>query len=216
VSDALPDVVLITDPAFSDDELEERARRALAAVPRSSLAIQVRDKARPARAVMALAERLRRICLEYTAPLYVNDRIDVALALDADGVHLGGASVAVGEARRLVGPRAFVSVAAHDASDVASASGATAAFVSPIFATPGKGAPRGTSLLREARARAKNLRLYALGGVDAGTAPACVGAGADGVAVIRAVWQAADVGSAARALVDAVRRTARAVGTTLT
>jgi thiamine-phosphate pyrophosphorylase len=213
VSPPLPDVVLITDPAFSDDELAERARRALAAVPRSSMAIQVRDKARPARAVMALTERLRRICLEFAAPLYVNDRIDVALSLEADGVHLGGESVAVGDARRLVGPRAFVSVAAHEASDVASASasGATAALVSPIFATPGKGAPRGTSLLAEARARAKSLRLYALGGVDAESAPACIGAGANGVAVIRALWQAADAAFAARALVDAVRRATHAL-----
>ena len=203
----LPDVVLITDPALSDDELAHRARRALAAVPRSSIGIQIRDKARPARAVMALAERLRRVCLEFDAPLYVNDRLDVALFLGADGVHLGGDSVLLGDARRLLGPRAFVSIAAHEADDVASAEkgGATAALLSPIFATPGKGAPRGAALITTARSCARNVRLYALGGVDADNAAACVGAGADGVAVIRAVWRAADATAAARALVDAVR-----------
>jgi thiamine-phosphate pyrophosphorylase len=205
---ALPDVVLITDPAWSDVELAERARRALSSVPRSSVGIQIRDKSRPGGAVLALAERLRGVCGEFGAPLYVNDRIDVALSIGADGVHLGGDSVHVGDARRLLGPRAFVSIAAHRVEDVADAdtSGATAAFVSPIFETPAKGTPRGPGLLAEARAHARTLRLYALGGVDPGNAPACMTAGADGVAVIRAVWHAADPGTAARALVDVVRR----------
>ena len=75
----LPDVLLITDPAWPDDELADRTQRVLASVPRSSVAIQIRDKVRPARAVMSLAERLQRLCVELGAPLYVNDRIDVAL-----------------------------------------------------------------------------------------------------------------------------------------
>jgi len=209
----LPNVVVITDPALSDDELTERAARALAAAPRASIGIQVRDKARPARAVMALAERLQRVCLEFDAPLYVNDRLDVALCLGVDGVHLGGDSVGVEDARELLGPRAFVSIAAHQTEDVARAetSGATAALVSPIFATPEKGPPRGASFLTAARAQARNLRLYALGGVDARNAAACIGAGADGVAVIRAVWHAGDPAAAARALVDAVRSAAAAL-----
>jgi len=204
---SLPDVVVITDPAWSDDELTERSRRVLGAVPRSSVGIQIRDKARPARAVVALAERLKRVCGEFGAPLYVNDRVDLALSLGADGVHLGGESVDVGDARQLLGLSVFVSIAAHETHDVARAetSGATAALLSPIFATPGKGAPRGTSFISDARSLARRLRLYALGGIDPERAPACIGAGADGVAVVRAVWQAAEPGAAASALVDAVR-----------
>src|SRR5262249_14197089 len=141
------------------------------------------------------------------------DRLDIALALGADGVHLGGDSVDVADARRLVGRLAFVSTVAHASEDVARAetSGATAALVSPIFDTPGKGAPRGTRFITDARSHARTLRLYALGGVDPGNASSCVSAGADGVAVIRAVWQARDPGAAARALVDAVRSHRRPV-----
>jgi thiamine-phosphate pyrophosphorylase len=212
-SSPFPDVVVITDPAWSDDDLAERTQSLLGAVPHSSVGIQIRDKTRSARAVLALAERLKRVCLDFGAPLYVNDRLDIALALGADGVHLGGDSVDVADARRLVGPVAFVSTVAHASEDVARAvrSGATAALVSPIFDTPGKGAPRGTSFITDARSHSRTLRLYALGGVDPGNASACVSAGADGVAVIRAVWQAEDPGAAACALVDAVRSVGRAV-----
>jgi thiamine-phosphate pyrophosphorylase len=206
----LPDVLLITDPALSDDELAQRAERVLAAVPRGSIGIQVRDKARPSQAVMGLADRLQRTCRACGAPLYVNDRLDVALALGADGVHLGGDSIDLGDARQLLGPVAFVSIAAHAGDDVARASkgGATAALLSPIFDTPGKGVPRGTSFISDARSYSRSLRLYALGGVDRSNAPACVRAGADGVAVIRAVWHAPDPAAAASALVEAVRNRA--------
>jgi thiamine-phosphate pyrophosphorylase len=202
-----PDVVLITDPAWSDDELVERAERALDAVPRASVGIQVRDKTRPAQAVMALAERLQRVCAALGAPLYVNDRVDVALSIGADGVHLGGQSIHTGDARQLLGSSAFISVAAHEVDDVvhAEASGASAVLVSPIFATAGKGAPRGTSFIADARSSSRRLRLYALGGVDSSNARACIRAGADGVAVLRAVWRAPDPGATASALVEAVR-----------
>jgi thiamine-phosphate pyrophosphorylase len=203
----LPDVVAVTDPTLSDDELTERTKQVLRSVPRSSVGIQVRDKVRAGRAVLRLAERLRAVCSAFGAPLYINDRIDVALASGADGVHLGRGSMDIADARRLLGPAAFVSMAAHDIEDVehATAHGATASFVSPIFSTPGKGEPRGTPFLSEARARVPHARLYALGGVDVATAPSCVGAGADGVAVIRALWQARDPGRTASALVQAVR-----------
>jgi thiamine-phosphate pyrophosphorylase len=204
---SLPDVVVITDPALSDDELTERTKQVLGSVPRSSVGIQVRDKVRTGRPVLRLAERLRAVCSAFGAPLYVNDRIDVALASGADGVHLGRGSMGIAEARRLLGPSAFISVAAHEVEDVehATAEGATASFVSPIFATPGKGEPRGTPFLSEVRARVPHARLYALGGVNVATAPSCLGAGADGVAVIRVLWQAQDPGRVASALVQTVR-----------
>jgi len=204
---SLPDVVAITDPALSDDEIAERTEQMLGSVPRSSLGIQLRDKVRSGRPIVVLAERLRNICSGFGAPLYVNDRIDVALAAGADGVHLGRGSVGVGEARRLLGATAVVSMAAHELEDVerATADGATASLVSPIFATPGKAEPRGTPFLSKARARVPHARLYALGGVDVANAPSCLRAGADGVAVIRAVWRATDPGAVAKALVAAVR-----------
>jgi thiamine-phosphate pyrophosphorylase len=209
---AMPAVVAITDPAWSDDHIAARARRMLSAVPRASVGIQVRDRARSASQVLVLARRLREICAESGAPIYVNDRLDIALAIDTDGMHLGQASVSVADARTLLAPGAFVSVAAHEPDEVerAARSGANAALVSPIFETPGKGPARSPSLLAGARERARGLFLYALGGIDATNAEACISAGADGVAVIRAVWQASDPGALAMALVAAVRKHARA------
>jgi len=200
-------VIAITDPRWSDEELTLRAEAMLGPVPRGSLALQLRDNKRAGRAILALAERLRAICSRHQAPFYVNDRLDVALAVAADGVHLGDASVEVGDARTLLGPGAFISMAAHRLDDVDRArnGGASAVLASPIFVTPGKGAPQGTRFLSEARNRAGSMPIYALGGVDMTNAAECRLAGADGVAVIRALWDSTDPSSAARALVAAVR-----------
>jgi thiamine-phosphate pyrophosphorylase len=202
-----PDVIAITDPRWADDELVLRAEAVLAAVPRGSVGLQLRDKVRGSKAVHGLAERLRAICSQHDAALYVNDRLDVALAVEADGVHLGEASVAIGDARALLGPAAFISVAAHRLEDVdrARLAGATAVLLSPIFETPEKGALQGTRFLADARARAGAVRIYALGGIDVNNAAECRRAGADGVAVIRAVWGSPDAPTSAVSLVAAAR-----------
>jgi thiamine-phosphate pyrophosphorylase len=203
----LPDIIAITDPTLPDDGLAERADRMLRSVPAGTVAVQLRDKLRPARLVLCLAQRLRAICADRGAPLYVNDRVDVALAVVADGVHLGSRSIDARDARKLVGAKAFISVALHRTDEVekAAAGGATAALLSPIFATPGKGPAMGAGFVTSARALAGNLRLYALGGVDAASAPACVRGGADGVAVVRALWHAPQIEVAVRDLLAAVR-----------
>jgi thiamine-phosphate pyrophosphorylase len=100
-----------------------------------------------------------------------------------------------------------VSVAAHEQGEVdrARARGASAVLVSPVFASPGKGEPRGTAFLSEARSRAGTLRVYALGGVDESNAASCRRAGADGVAIVRAIWGAGDVRAIVRAIREAVK-----------
>src|SRR6185295_4538812 len=92
-----PDLIAITDPVLSDDQLCQRAERVLAAVPASSVGLQLRDRTRSGAPLLALASRLKIVCQRYGAPFYLNDRIDVALASDADGVHLGGGSVEIGD-----------------------------------------------------------------------------------------------------------------------
>jgi thiamine-phosphate pyrophosphorylase len=203
----LPDIIAITDPELPDDGLAERADRMLKSVPAGSVGLQLRDRERPARALLRLAHKLRAICTERGAPLYVNDRVDVALAVAADGVHLGGRSVSATDARRLVGASAFISVAAHrsDELEEAERAGANAALLSPIFETPGKGPALGLGFLAAARARVRNLRLYALGGVDAELAPRCVAEGAHGVAVVRALWRAPRIETAVQSLLAGVR-----------
>jgi thiamine-phosphate pyrophosphorylase len=163
--------------------------RALSASARGRFAVQLRDPALSGRALFALGARLREATRALGAALIVNDRLDLALALGADGVHLGRRSVTVAVARALLPPGTWISVACHAVADVAQAAadGADAAVLSPIFASPGKGPPLGRGALREARAAVgEGIQLVALGGVDAANAGDCLAAGAGAVAAIRA------------------------------
>jgi thiamine-phosphate pyrophosphorylase len=202
-----PDLIAITDDSLSDADLEARVTQILTAVPRASTAIQLRDRRRDARALLALGSRLRRLSADHGAMLIVNDRIDIALAIGADGVHLGGRSSRVADARQLVGASTFLEVAAHEPADVEAASraGATAALVSPIFATPGKGPARGVTFLAEACAHRGAVIVFALGGIDAARTPSCMAAGAHGVAAIGSLFAAGGGGTAAAEIVAAVR-----------
>ena len=121
-----------------------------------------------------------------------------------EGVHLGGPLRA--KLGSVEAP--WISVPAHTDDEVADAAqrGATAVYVSPIFATPGKGPARGVDAIVRAQALAGATSVYALGGVEASNAEACVAAGADGVAVIRAIAGAPSPADALRAIDRAVRR----------
>jgi thiamine-phosphate pyrophosphorylase len=176
-------VVQITSATvLPEPELFARVR-AVASVP--GFAVQLRDPELPARALLALGARLRAA----GARLLVNDRLDLALALRAEGVHLGRRSVSVADARALLGPHAWICVACHDRDDAlrAAGEGADAVTLSPIFASPGKGRPLGLAALAAlAAALPPRVRILALGGVDERNAAACIAAGAHGVALIRA------------------------------
>ncbi len=176
-------------------ELEVLARIARTAeLPlgaRARLSVQLRDPELPVRALRRFGEALREATRGVGARLIVNDRVDLALLLEADGVHLGRRSMAVGEARSLLGAGAWISTSAHGIEDVVAAAraGADAALLSPIFASPGKGPPLGPEALGEARAvlarEGLSLVVFALGGVTSSNAGLCFAAGADGVAAIR-------------------------------
>jgi thiamine-phosphate pyrophosphorylase len=199
-------VILITDDAMTDDALIASIEGGLAAVPPGSVAVQLRDRSRDGGALLRRAEKVAAVVRARHSLLLVNDRLDIARWVGADGVHLGSRSVGPAEARSFLGAEAVITVAAHTEREVlgASEAGASAALVSPIFATPGKGAPRGIPFLAEAcRTAFGGLAIFALGGVDMGNAGECVAAGAAGVAVIRAVLGAKDPG---QALAELVRR----------
>ncbi|MBW2457623.1 MAG: thiamine phosphate synthase [Deltaproteobacteria bacterium] len=164
---------------------------ALPPAQRSRFAVQLRDPGLPTGELLARGRELRARTQPVGAALVINDRLDVALALGADGVHLGRHSVAAEQARRLLGEEIWISMSAHSLADVdrAIAAGAQAALLSPIFSSPGKGSPLGIEALTEARALVpadRPFALIALGGVTAERAAACLAAGADGVASIRA------------------------------
>jgi thiamine-phosphate pyrophosphorylase len=171
-------------------------------------AVQLRERDLATRELLALGETLRRLTRAAGAALLINDRIDIALAVAADGVHLPGHSFSVAEARALLGPRPLVGVSSHCVDDVVAAEAAGADFTvfGPLYDTPAKrayGLPLGLVALSEARARV-SLPLLGIGGIDAARAGAVCHAGADGVAVIRAILGAGDPCTAAAALLRAV------------
>jgi thiamine-phosphate pyrophosphorylase len=187
-----PAVVLVTDPAFSMARTIDVVRAAGEALREGGLLVQHRDKTSAREAYVRDARLLLAAARSAGARFVVNGDANVAREIGADGAHVpGGASVRA--ARAALGGAAFVSAAAHDDDDVRRAidEGATAVLVSPIFASPGKGPPRGLAAIASARAivdaRGRDLLVYALGGVDASRAASCIDAGADGVAVIRAL-----------------------------
>ena len=179
----IPRVIQITDETvLAREDLLARVSRM-----RPGHAVQLRDPQLSGRALIQLGHELRRRTRDVGARLVVNDRIDVALCVEADGVHLGRLSVAAGDARTLL-PDGIITCSAHGIEEVLAAqrAGADAVLLSPIFASPGKGTPLGVEALRQARAAAPEIVVIALGGVTAESASLCVEAGAGGVASIRA------------------------------
>jgi len=171
-------------------------------------AVQLREKDLPARDLYRLALEVRELTRRHGARLLVNDRIDVALAVEADGVHLPTHGLPVAEARRLLGPNRLLGVSTHSPAEAprAQAEGADFLVLGPIFDTPSKrpfGSPLGPGILRAARTEVA-IPLFAIGGITAANAPEVLAAGADGVAVISALLAAPDPGEAARALLAAV------------
>lgn len=169
-------------------------------------AVQLRERDLATRELLALAVDLRRITSRYDALLLVNDRIDVALACGADGVHLPGHSFRVADARTLLGPSKLVAVSTHTVEEVRAAADAGADFVvfGPVFDTPSKrvfGAPTGLDALE--RAYTSRIPVIAIGGVTAETCGTTRARGASGVAVIREIAAASDPEQAARRLVGA-------------
>jgi thiamine-phosphate pyrophosphorylase len=159
--------------------------------------------------LLAQARALQVVVRDRGQLLIVNDRVDVAIAAGADGVHLPSAGISPADARRLLGAGRLVGVSCHSASDVsrALAGGADFATFGPVFETPSKrahGAPVGLEQL--AVAARLGLPLLGLGGVDLSNASAVVAAGAWGLAAIRAWLEADDPAAVVRALLDAVER----------
>jgi thiamine-phosphate pyrophosphorylase len=169
-------------------------------------AVQLREKDLNSRELLGLGRDLLSSTAQRRAPLLINDRVDVALALGADGVHLRSDSMPVSVARRLLGPTRLIGVSAHSVDDVLDAASQGADFVvlGPIFATPSKqryGPPIGVQVLTEAVQRVA-VPIFAIGGVAAQHIPDVQRAGAFGIAVISAILGADDVSAATRLLVD--------------
>lgn len=203
---ARPVVVFITDPTRGLERTCDVIEHAARALGPWRLAVQLRDKDDAARRA-DWARVVRTVTREQRAFLLVNGDVDLAIAIGADGAHVPSHDVTMTRAR--LGAAALVTTPAHVDDDVRrarDAAAASAVLVSPIFATPGegKGVPRGTTAIESARviAAGSQLAILALGGVDAPCVGACAAAGADGVAVIRALYDADEPAKVARLLAD--------------
>lgn len=174
----------------------QTAGRALPAVVADALrgglrALQLREKDLTGSQLFELAGALRSMTREYGARLLINDRIDVALAVGADGVHLGRSGIPVADARRILGSDQIIGYSAHSMAEAQQAEGDGADFVTfgPIYATPSKatyGEPLGLARLAEVT-RILTIPVFALGGVKISTVHDVLSAGARGVALISAV-----------------------------
>jgi thiamine-phosphate pyrophosphorylase len=165
--------------------------------------VQYRAKSLDPAAALAQARALRALCRRYDAPFIVNDSVALALAVDADGAHLGRDDGDLASARRALGAR-ILGVSCYDRPELARAAaraGADYVALGSVFASPTKpGAVRlPLERLREARA-ASGLPVAAIGGITPANAAEAVAAGADMLAVISALFDAADVRRAAREL----------------
>jgi thiamine-phosphate pyrophosphorylase len=179
--------------------------------------VQLRDKVGTTERLVAEAFAIKQALRGFRVPLVVNDRADVVLAASAGGIHLGRDDLDPGTARRLLGPRAIIGVSIKSESDIAKLpiGAVDYAFIGGVFATGSKDnpdSPIGLDGLRRLRAllraRAPQLPVGAIAGINEQNAAAVIGAGAEGIAVISAVIAAAEPEAAARrlrALVDAAR-----------
>ena len=183
--------------------------------PPAAVGVQLREKDLAAREQYELARSLRALCTRWGAPLLVNDRLDVALAAGADGVHLPSTSFDAGDARRLMGSSALIGVSTHSSDEIARARAAGADFVvfGPVYESISKAgysnATGGGDTLAEACRAASGMPVYALGGITPERVRRLHGQfgqndGPAGVAVIGSVFGADNPARAALELLDAL------------
>ncbi len=171
---------------------------------------QLREKGAHALAdaaeIRALAYACRDLCRDYDVPFVLNNDVHAALAVGADGVHIGHSDMPLAEAAALCRGKLFLGISNNSPAHIRHSSttgGADYFAAGPVFATqskPDAAASVGIDFIRRIRAEGIDMPLVAIGGIDAGSAPEIRAAGADGVAVISAIAQAPDVAAAVRAL----------------
>ena len=167
--------------------------------------VQLRDKSVSSRGLYDIALQLRRLTREAEVPFIVNDRLDIALAADADGVHIGREDLPAPVMRRILGPGKILGISAETVEEALTAEreGADYLGVGPVFEArgtkPDAGEPLGLDLIARIR-RGCRLPIVAIGGIHAGNARSVLDAGANAAAVISAVASADDAAQAARFL----------------
>jgi thiamine-phosphate pyrophosphorylase len=185
---------LVTDRGLCGNRsLEDVAHKALIG---GAACIQLREKDVSTRFFVEEAQRMKSLTARFRVPLIINDRIDVALASGADGVHIGQDDMPYVQARRLMGPHAIIGLSVETWDDVLEAEALDVNYlgVSPVFETPTKTDTKGSwGFAGIARIKAHSRHpLVAIGGLNASNAEDAVMAGADSIAIISAICAASD------------------------
>lgn len=185
----MPKLYAITDRQLSNSTNEEIVRQLLVGGARW---IQLRDKEANAREIFDDARRCLPLVNGAGGKLIVNDRVDVALTAEADGVHLGQEDLAVEEAREILGPHKIIGLSTHNLEQFQAALETSADYIAigPIYETKTKENPSpvvGLELLREAK-RLADRPLVAIGGITHARAREVLAAGADSLAIISALY----------------------------
>jgi len=193
---------LITDRHATKRPLVEAARLALEGGVR---AVQLREKDLPIRELLAMARDLRQLTREFNAKLFINERVDVAIVSEADGVHVGVNGIPVPAVRHIVGDRMLIGASTHNIEEAKAATDGGANFITfgPLFETPSKmkyGNPVGIKLLN-CIANLIAIPVFGLGGVKSGSIAQIMAAGAHGIACISAILSADDIKQAAERMV---------------
>ena len=202
----VPCLCLVTDRRLGGSDLAELERRVAGGVKGGVNVVQLREKDLPGGRLLDLAKRLRRIT-DGSALLLINERVDVAVACDGDGLQLGEEAMPLPSARKAAGDDHLLGRSVHSLTGAIAAEGQGADFlvIGPTFATESHTAVEaaGLQLLSQVAGETR-IPLVGIGGIDAARVHEVIGAGASGVAVIRAILAAGDPERAARELRDAL------------
>ena len=198
---------LVTDRKICGDrQLEDVVRKTLGG---GAICVQLREKDVSTRFFIEEAKKIKTVTARFRVPLIINDRLDVALAVGADGVHIGQEDMPYETARKLMGPRAIIGLSVETWDDVVKAQELDVNYlgVSPIFETPTKTDTKGSwglEGLMKIKAYSRHP-LVAIGGLNASNAEDVIMAGADCIAVVSAICAASDPLQASRELNDIIR-----------
>lgn len=209
----LPDLTLYVIVGTGSNREKSLLNIAEEAIEGGAGVIQLREKEMKARALVEAGLELRALTAEKGVAFIVNDRVDVARAVDADGVHLGQEDLPPAYAREILGPDKIIGISASNIEEAAAAEreGADYIGLGAVFATQTKGdagLPVGVETVREVTRRV-NVPVVAIGGINFDNVGQVIKAGADGIAVVSAVTGVFDVRSAARRLLSRIKEAKR-------
>lgn len=189
---------MITEGLNSPDIIEKTEMALMA----GANAIQLREKGIDTRRLLALAYKMREATNKFDSMFFVNDRVDIAMAVGADGVHLGSSSIPVSAVRNIIGAGMLIGASAHGIEEAIEVERQGADFITlgPVFETPSKmkyGPSIGIEKIREASGKI-NIPIFAIGGIKPHNAADAMSCGAYGVALISGVFGSEDIGSAVK------------------